>query len=331
MSKVSNTENNGEFVHIPVLFNECMDALNIKPDGIYVDCTAGGGGHSSGILSRLSEEGRLISFDKDDEALEACRQKSQLPEFAGKHWDLVKTDFGSIADVLRDMNIEKVDGILADLGVSSHQIDTPERGFSYAVEGPLDMRMDETSPLSARVVVNTYGEADLTRIFRLYGEERFSGRIAAGIVRDRQKEPFESTLQLASKIASYMPAKARNEDQHPARRCFQAIRIEVNHELEAVEKLLHDGPRLLKEEGRMAVISFHSLEDRIVKEGFKILESPCICPRDLPMCVCGRNPLGKVMTRKPIEAGKEEVKNNTRAHCCKLRVFERNDEGEIWN
>ena len=320
--------NNSEFVHIPVLFDECMDMLDIKPDGIYVDCTAGGGGHSSGILARLSEKGRLISFDKDDEALAACKKKSE--NFPGKNWELVKTDFGRIAEVLSEMNIDKVDGILADLGVSSHQIDTPERGFSYAVEGPLDMRMDETSPLSAAVVVNTYGEAELTRIFRLYGEERFSGRIAAGIVRDRQKEPFESTLQLASKIASYMPAKARNEDQHPARRCFQAIRIEVNHELDAVEKLLHDGPRLLKEDGRMAVISFHSLEDRIVKEGFKILESPCICPRDLPMCVCGRRPLGKVITRKPIVADKEEVKNNTRAHCCKLRVFERNDENNIW-
>lgn len=328
MSKDSNVEANNEFVHIPVLFNECMDMLDINPDGIYVDCTAGGGGHSSGILKRLSSKGRLISFDKDDEALAACKKKSE--KFPDKRWDLVKTDFGRIAQVLEELNIEKVDGILADLGVSSHQIDTPERGFSYAVEGPLDMRMDETSPLSASVVVNTYGEAELARIFRLYGEEKFSGRIASGIVRDRQKEPFTSTLQLAAKIASYMPAKARNEDQHPARRCFQAIRIEVNHELDAVEKLLYDGPRLLKEGGRMAVISFHSLEDRIVKEGFKILESPCTCPRDLPMCVCGRKPLGKAITRKPIVAGKEEVKLNTRAHCCKLRVFERNNEEKIW-
>ncbi|MCQ2531089.1 MAG: 16S rRNA (cytosine(1402)-N(4))-methyltransferase RsmH [Saccharofermentans sp.] len=322
-------DTNNEFVHIPVLFEECMDALDINPDGIYVDCTAGGGGHSSGIVSRLSSKGRLISLDKDDEALAACRRRSE--QYPDKNWELVKTDFGRIAEVLSEMNIDKVDGILADLGVSSHQIDTPERGFSYAVDGPLDMRMDETSPLSAQVVVNTYSEAELTRIFRLYGEERFSGRIATGIVRDRKDEPFTNTLQLANKIASYMPAKARNEDQHPARRCFQAIRIEVNHELDAVERLLHDGPRLLNESGRMAVISFHSLEDRIVKDGFKILESPCTCPRDLPRCVCGKKPLGKAITRKPILASKDEIKNNTRAHCCKLRVFERNDENDIWN
>lgn len=311
-----------DFKHIPVLFNECMEALNIKPDGIYVDCTAGGGGHSMGILERLSSKGLLISLDKDDSALSTCRSKA-----SGKdNWKIIKSDFSGIEEVLSELNIDKVDGILADLGVSSHQIDTDERGFSYAKEGPLDMRMDQTQELDASVVVNTYSESELARIFRLYGEERYSGRIASGIVRDRQDKPFTSTLELAGKIASYVPGKARNEDQHPARRCFQAIRIEVNHELESVEKLLDVGPKLLNDEGRMAVISFHSLEDRIVKEKFKEHASPCTCPKNFPVCVCGKVSLGKVLTNKPITACEEEVRSNSRAHCCKLRVFEKRTE-----
>lgn len=310
-----------EFEHIPVLFNESIEALNIKPDGIYVDCTAGGGGHSQGILNRLSEKGLLISLDKDDEALATCRAKSL--NHPDKNWKIVKSDFSGIKSVLEELNIEKVDGILADLGVSSHQIDTDERGFSYAKDGPLDMRMDSTQDLSASVVVNTYDEKELVRIFRLYGEEKFAGRIAAGIVRDRSKEPFVRTVQLANKIASYVPGKARNEDQHPARRCFQAIRIEVNHELDSVQELLEVGPKLLNPGGRMAVISFHSLEDRIVKEMYKEHASPCTCPREFPVCVCGKVSLGKVLTNKPIVASVEEVKENSRAHCCKLRVFER--------
>lgn len=319
-----------DFVHIPVLFDECMEALAIKPDGIYVDCTAGGGGHSSGILDRLSTSGRLISFDKDDEALAACERRRAPYAAEGKRWDLVKSDYSEIKTVLRDMGITRVDGILADFGVSSHQIDTAQRGFSYAADGPLDMRMDGKQALDASLVVNTYDEQELARIFRLYGEERYAGRIAAGIVRDRVKESFSSTMQLASKIASYMPAKARNEDQHPARRCFQAIRIEVNGELDSVLKVIHDGPRMLHEGGRMAVITFHSLEDRITKEGFRSLESPCICPREFPRCVCGRKPLGKVVTKKPIVAGDRELKENSRAHSSKLRVFERNAETDIW-
>ncbi len=316
----------GDFEHIPVLFDECMQALDIKPDGVYVDCTAGGGGHSRGILERLGSEGVLVSLDKDDEALAACEaSRAQCP---GKNWILVKTDYSRIKDVLEELKLDKADGILADLGVSSHQIDTPERGFSYAADGPLDMRMDMTSPLTAAVVVNTYSEAELAKIFRLYGEERFAGRIAAGIVKDRREKLFENTLELASKIASYMPAKARNEDQHPARRCFQAIRIEVNHELDSVNKLLNDGPRCLKEGGRMAVISFHSLEDRLVKEAFRTLESPCTCPREFPVCVCGKKSLGRVLTRKPVIAGKDELERNRRAHSSKLRVFERNGTEE---
>lgn len=310
-----------EFSHVPVLFDECMEALNIRPDGIYVDCTAGGGGHSEGILDRLGEKGILISLDKDDEALAACRTKAE--KRGASNWKTVKSDFSGIAEVLDDMNIENVDGILADLGVSSHQIDTAERGFSYASDGPLDMRMDKTQKLSAYEVVNTYDKERLEQIFRLYGEERYAGRIAEGIVRDRKQEPFDSTLKLAGKIASYMPAKARNEDQHPARRCFQAIRIEVNGELDSVRTLLREGPKRLSDGGRMAVISFHSLEDRIVKEEFRTLQDPCICPKDLPRCVCGRKSMGKVITRKPVTATEEELKRNNRSHSAKLRIFER--------
>lgn len=309
------------FVHIPVLFEQCMEGLNIKPDGIYVDCTAGGGGHSSGILDRLSDKGRLISLDKDDEALSECNDKKE--KRGAKNWDLVKTDYSKIEDALQSLNIDKVDGILADFGVSSHQIDLPERGFSYATEGPLDMRMDTTQSLDAYKVVNTYKEEELARIFKVYGEERYSGRIAAGIVRDRKVEPFTSTLQLADKIASYMPGKGRNEQQHPARRCFQAIRIEVNNELRSVEELLEAAPRLLNKEGRIAIITFHSLEDRLVKESFRSLENPCTCPREFPVCICGKKPVGKVITHKPIVADEEENKRNYRAHSAKLRIFEK--------
>ena len=310
-----------EFTHIPVLFEECMEALNIKPDGIYVDCTAGGGGHSGGIAERLSAKGMLISLDKDDEAIAACTAKA---EKSGKNWKIVKSDVSEIASVLDGLNIDRVDGILADLGVSSHQIDTAQRGFSYTVDGPLDMRMDETQRISAYEVVNTYDAKRLEEIFRLYGEERYAGRIAAGIVRDRQEKPFTSTVELAKAIASYMPGKARYEDQHPARRCFQAIRIEVNHELDSVRTLLQEGPKRLSDGGRMAVISFHSLEDRIVKEEFRTLQDPCTCPKNLP-CVCGKKSLGKVITRKPITASDEELKINNRSHSAKLRVFERKE------
>ncbi len=312
-----------EFSHIPVLFDECMEALAIKPDGIYVDCTAGGGGHSEGIANRLGPEGMLISLDKDDEAIAVCRAKAAAKAKEGKTWKIVKSDFSAISTVLDELNIDSVDGILADLGVSSHQIDTGSRGFSYAIDGPLDMRMDDKQKLSAYEVVNTYDQRKLEEIFRLYGEERYAGRIALGIVRDRQNKPFDSTLQLAKSIASYMPSKARYEDQHPARRCFQAIRIEVNHELDSVRTLLQEGPKRLSEGGRMAVISFHSLEDRIVKEEFRTLQDPCTCPKDFPRCVCGKVSLGKVLTRKPITATEEELKRNNRSHSAKLRVFER--------
>ena len=315
------------FHHVPVLFEECMDGLAIKADGIYVDCTAGGGGHSAGIVERLGDNGLLISLDKDDEALAACERR-RVELGAGNKWVLKKTDFSRISEVLKEMNIEKVDGVLADLGVSSHQIDTDERGFSYMKEGPLDMRMNQQQDLSAEVVVNEYSESDLTRIFRDYGEERYAGRIASAIVKKRAESPIRSTTALADIIRSAMPHAARKEDQHPARRCFQAIRIEVNHELASVSELLETVPALLNAHGRFAVISFHSLEDRLVKEAFRKLENPCTCPREFPVCVCGKRPMGKQVHSKPIVASKKEAMENKRSGCAKLRVFERNEE--VW-
>ena len=272
------------FHHLPVLFEECMDGLAIKADGIYVDCTAGGGGHSSGIVERLTGNGRLISLDKDDEALAAC-EKRRAAMGAENKWELVKSDFSRFSEVLEELDIEKVDGVLADLGVSSHQIDTADRGFSYMQEGPLDMRMNSQQKLSAETVINRYSEEDLARIFKEYGEERYASRIASVICKERAIQPITTTVQLAEVIRGAMPLKARKEDQHPARRCFQAIRIEVNNELESVRKLLEDVPSKLNENGRFAVISFHSLEDRLVKEAFRKLENPCTCPREFPVCV----------------------------------------------
>jgi len=316
-----------EFSHQPVLFAQCINALNIGSGGIYLDCTAGGGGHSIGILEQLDGKGTLISIDKDESALNACRAKMEQGNFSGK-WILVKSDFSNIDKVLEDLDILNLDGVLADLGVSSHQLDTAERGFSYVSDGPLDMRMDPEQRLSARVVVNEYDEADLARIIRDYGEEKFSKRIAGRIVENRRIAEITSTVKLAEIVARAMPSKAKKEDQHPARRTFQAIRIEVNSELSAIQKLLEFIPQRLNKGGRFAVISFHSLEDRLVKEAFKNLESPCTCPREFPVCICGKKPLGKMVTGKPITADTEEIKENKRSKSAKLRVFERN--GEAW-
>ena len=314
-----------EFVHRPVLFEECMNALSIKRGGIYVDCTAGGGGHSLGILSRLDKEGTLISLDKDDRALDECERLMRNTSFEGK-WILRKSDFSRIEDVLDDLGIPKIDGALADLGVSSHQLDTDERGFSYGKDGPLDMRMDDKQELSALRVVNEYEPERLIRILREYGEERFAGRIVGAIEAKRRAKRIETTGELARLVAGAMPSKSKKEDQHPARRTFQAIRIEVNNELSSVSALLEAVPKRMKEFGRFAVISFHSLEDRLVKEAFRKYESPCTCPRDFPVCVCGRKTLGRSVTRKPILAGQEEIQMNKRAKSAKLRVFERNEE-----
>lgn len=313
-----------EFAHVPVLFEECIHALNIKSDGIYVDCTAGGGGHSLGILKKLGRAGVLISLDKDDRALAECERLRGIQSFSGK-WILRKSDFSQIEEVLDDLEIMKVDGVLADLGVSSHQVDTGDRGFSYGSDGPLDMRMDERQQLSAAYVINEYEPDRLIRILREYGEERYAGRIVGAIDAYRKKKRIETTGELSDIITRAMPSRSKREDQHPARRTFQAIRIEVNNELLSVSDLLRAVPKRMNNKARFAVISFHSLEDRRVKEAFRIFESPCVCPREFPVCVCERKPIGKSITRKPILAGPDEIRRNKRSKSAKLRVFERNE------
>ena len=312
-----------DFDHIPVLLYQTVDGLNVRPGGIYVDCTAGGGSHSAEIARRMKGQGILVSIDKDDAALAACMDRKE--DFEGINWMPVKSDYREIDTIIHSLKIGKVDGIMADLGVSSYQLDHAERGFSYMNNGPLDMRMDPNEWLTAAEVVNKYSRDDLERIFRDYGEERHASRIADGIVERRRVKPFTTTTELADAIKEYMPGHGRGEDQHPAKRCFQAIRIEVNHELEGLETLLEDGIRKLKAGGRFAVITFHSLEDRIVKEAFRRAESPCTCPRDFPVCVCGKKSLGMVITKKPVEPTEEEIEYNPRSRSSKLRVFERND------
>jgi 16S rRNA (cytosine1402-N4)-methyltransferase len=312
-----------DFTHLPVLFDECMQMLRIRPDGIYVDCTAGGGGHSAGILDQLGPGGQLISMDKDDQALAACEKLKEAKK-SPANWKLIKSDFSSLAQILDEEGIESVDGILADLGVSSHQLDTADRGFSYSCDGPLDMRMDDKQKLTAEIVVNRYTEDEIVRILRNFGEERYAGRIAAAIVRERKIHTIRTTTELSKIISKAMPAKSKNEDQHPSRRSFQAIRIEVNHELSSIEKLLEDAPSYLRPGGRIAIISFHSLEDRMVKEAFRKWEDPCVCPREFPVCVCNRKPIGRSVSRKAIEAKAEETVRNKRSKSAKLRVFERN-------
>ncbi|MGM9639346.1 MAG: 16S rRNA (cytosine(1402)-N(4))-methyltransferase RsmH [Butyricicoccaceae bacterium] len=309
-----------EFAHVPVLPAECMDGLHIRPDGIYVDGTTGGGGHSSLIARQLSEAGRLVCIDRDDEALAAARQRL---EPLGKNITFVKNNFSRILDVLKDLEIEKIDGILFDLGVSSYQLDNGERGFSYMADAPLDMRMDRRQALTAREVVNTYSREDLRRILKDYGEERYAGPIAAAICRRREEAPIETTLELADLVRSAMPAAARREKQHPAKRTFQAIRIEVNGELEAVASAVRDSVSCLAPGGRIAVISFHSLEDRIVKRAFAELAQGCTCPKSFPVCVCGNKPKIRLISHGVITASPEELENNPRSRSAKLRVAEK--------
>ncbi len=308
-----------EFKHVSVLLNECLDALNIKDDGIYVDCTLGGAGHSSHILQRLSKEGLLIGIDQDTDALKAAGER--LKEYENKK--LVHNNFHNIDSILEELDIPKVDGILMDLGVSSYQLDEGERGFSYMKDAPLDMRMNRDREFSAYDVVNSYSMEDLWRIIRDYGEEKFAKRIAEFIVNRREEKPIETTLELVDIIKAAIPAKARREGPHPAKRTFQAIRIEVNGELEILNKAIEDGVNRLNKGGRMAIITFHSLEDRIVKLKFRELANPCTCPKEFPICVCGKKPLVKLISRKAIEPSKEEVEENPRSRSAKLRVIER--------
>mgnify|MGYP004568395181 FL=1 len=307
-----------EYSHFPVMLDETVSALDIKPDGIYVDCTLGGAGHTKEILSRLSQNGRVIGIDRDASALENAKNTVKDERLITVH-----DNFCNIAYILSSLGYEAVDGIIADLGVSSHQLDTASRGFSYMQDAPLDMRMDTSAALTAYDVVNNYSERELARILDIYGEERFASRIASRILAAREAEPIKTTLGLASVIESAIPAKFRHEGGHPAKRSFQAIRIEVNGELDCIPKLIDEGIPKLRSGGRMAVITFHSLEDRLVKNAFRTLENPCTCPKDIPVCVCGKKPVVRVITRKPILPGARELEINTRSHSAKLRVCEK--------
>lgn len=310
---------NMAFEHRPVLLDEVIEYLNIDPSGIYVDGTIGGGGHALAIVQRLTT-GRLIGLDQDEEAIDAAGMR--LKDYKDKV-TIVRSNFHGIKDVLNELNIDKANGILLDLGVSSHQLDTPERGFSYREDAPLDMRMDQRHKKTARDIVNEYSEAELYRIIRDYGEDRFAKNIAKHIVRARQDKPIETTFQLNEIIKAAIPAKVRATSGHPSKRTFQAIRIELNRELDVLKESLDDMIDLLKPGGRLAIITFHSLEDRIVKENFKVNENPCICPPDFPVCVCGRKPKGRIITKKPVLPSEEEIEENSRSKSAKLRVFER--------
>jgi len=310
------------FSHTSVLLYESVDALNIVPDGIYVDCTTGGGGHSLEIARRLGG-GRLICIDRDSDALDAARKR--LSDFSDKV-TFVKDNFSNICAILDELGIDKIDGALADLGVSSYQLDTAERGFSYKLDAPLDMRMDTTSPVSAYDVVNNYSEAELRRVIYEYGEDTFAPKIAAGIVRAREEKPIKTTTELSDIIKSAYPPKLREVGHHPAKKTFQAIRIEVNGEIAIIEPTIKNIVSRLGSGGRIAVITFHSLEDRAVKNAFADLSRGCVCPPSFPVCVCGRVPEIKVITKKPILPTEEEINNNRRSHSAKLRVAEKAGE-----
>lgn len=308
-----------EFKHVSVLLNECIEGLDIKEDGIYVDGTLGGAGHSSEILKNLSNDGLLIGIDQDKDALKAAKER--LQNFSNVKF--VHSNFYNIDSVLNELNIEKIDGMLMDLGVSSYQLDEAERGFSYMKDAPLDMRMNRENNLSAYEVVNNYDEAELYRIIRDYGEEKFAKRVARFIVEARENKNIETTLELVEIIKNAIPAKARREGPHPAKRTFQAIRIEVNSELSILNRTIDDAVNRLNKGGRIAIITFHSLEDRIVKLKFRDLAIACTCPREFPICVCGGTAKVKLISRKAIEPTKEEVEENPRSRSAKLRIIEK--------
>lgn len=305
--------------HISVLLNETIDALNVKPDGCYVDCTLGGGGHSEQIVKRLSDQGRLIGIDQDDYAI--ARAGARLSDYPCRK-DFVRDNFSHLPDILDALQISDVDGVVFDLGVSSFQFDQPERGFSYHHDGPLDMRMDRQQELRAADVVNTYSEQALKQVILEYGEDKFAGRIARAIVSRRQRQPFTRTLDLADVIREAYPEKFRRKG-HPAKKTFQALRIEVNGELRILTQAVKNAIARTKPGGRICVITFHSLEDRQIKQLFNEQADPCICPPEFPVCVCGRKPTIKKITRKPIAPSKEELQDNRRARSAKLRVAER--------
>ena len=308
-----------EFKHKSVLLNETIDGLNIKPDGIYVDGTLGGGGHAYEVCRRLGEKGSIVGIDQDAAAIEAA--SARLKDF-GEKVTIVRSNYCDMKSKLHELGIDKVDGIVLDLGVSSYQLDTAERGFSYREDAPLDMRMDTRQKMTARDIVNDYTEADLYRVIRDYGEDKFAKNIAKHIVQARAVKPVETTAELSEIIRASIPMKFQKKSGHPAKRTFQAIRIELNRELDVLRDSLDDMIDLLNPGGRLCIITFHSLEDRIVKSAFRKNENPCTCPPDLPVCVCGKKSKGSIITKKPILPSEEELEYNSRSKSAKLRIFE---------
>jgi len=312
--------NQSEFNHISVLLHETIDGLNVKPDGIYVDGTMGGAGHGYEVCKRLGPKGRYIGIDRDEDAIAAGKRR--LLEFEDKV-SIVRGNYSSATEILKELEIEKVDGIMLDLGVSSHQLDVAERGFSYMADAPLDMRMDKRQTKTAYDIVNDYSEHELARIIREYGEDKFAQNIAKHIVAMRQKKPIETTGELNEAIRAAIPMKIQKTLGHPSKRTFQAIRIELNEELEELRIALESMVELLKPGGRLCIITFHSLEDRMVKTMFKKEENPCTCPPEFPVCVCGKKPRVKIISKKPVLPSDEEQEQNSRARSAKLRVLER--------
>ena len=308
-----------EFKHKSVLLNETIDGLNIKPDGIYVDGTLGGGGHAYEVCRRLGEKGSIVGIDQDAAAIEAA--SARLKDF-GEKVTIVRSNYCDMKSKLHELGIDKVDGIVLDLGVSSYQLDTAERGFSYREDAPLDMRMDTRQKMTARDIVNDYTEADLYRVIRDYGEDKFAKNIAKHIVQARAVKPVETTAELSEIIRASIPMKFQKKSGHPAKRTFQAIRIELNRELDVLRDSLDDMIDLLNPGGRLCIITFHSLEDRIVKSAFRNNENPCTCPPDFPVCVCGKKSKGSIITKKPILPSEEELEYNSRSKSAKLRIFE---------
>ena len=312
-----------EFNHTSVLLNECIEGLKIKPNGIYVDGTLGGAGHSIEICKKLSKDGLLVGIDQDQVAIEVSKKRLAPYE---KQIQIIRDNYSSYSKILKELEIQKVDGILLDLGVSSYQLDEKQRGFSYMQDAPLDMRMDQRQDKTAKDIVNTYSEKELIQMLRDYGEERFASRIAKNIIKAREEHAIHTTYELVEIIKKSIPLK-KQVDGHPAKRTFQAIRIELNQELEVLKNTLNEMILSLNHEGRLCVITFHSLEDRIVKHIFKDHENPCTCPSDFPVCICNKQPSGKVITRKPIVPTKKEKEENSRARSAKLRIFEGREVG----
>lgn len=323
-----------DFSHVPVLLKETIDLLRVVPDGIYIDATTGGGGHSYEILSRLNSRGMLVCIDQDIQALQVAYSKLTGRQGSFDSWGLkdchtdkkvvfYNTNFENIDVVCKELNLQKVDGILMDIGVSSFQLDEGERGFSYQKNAPLDMRMNLSGRITAKDIVNSYSKEQLERVIARYGEEKWASRIAEFIIKYRTNKTIETTLDLVEIIKAAIPNAARREGPHPAKRTFQALRIEVNDELEVLERAIDKSVKLLNDRGRICIITFHSLEDRIVKNKFNSFEKPCTCPPDFPVCICGKKPLGRVITKRPIEPGQKEINQNPRARSAKLRGFER--------